>query len=200
MIDLRKYMRPNEQSTYAEYVCGRINHMERGSHLWMRIAKARNVLMFRKGMGEFRVVEHAIPFTDPYDLDAPVKVLHPDSMCLNELLMGGVHPPVEAHHDSKLLLINSDGSGDIMPKIESAAYRNRHDVIGEYVVDYRRCHDEAMGPLDYESAIEWILKKDIPQAVWGANHNRRQFAIVPRSSIPSDRTHRNDWKLKDLAA
>lgn len=192
------YLKPAERGIYAEYVSQRIAHMERGTHYWQRIAAARDRIKLKQLMGELPPVEHAIPYADPYDLDAPVRVCHPSPMCVHELMVGGIHPPVEAHLETKLLLINEDGSGDVVAKHEALAYRQKHSVKSEIVVDYRRCHDETMGPLTYQQAIEWILQKDVPVEVWARDHNRPQFAIVPRSAIPKDRTNRNAWKLADL--
>lgn len=198
MIDILRYLKPDEKSAYADYVTRRMDHMQRGTHYWQRIAKARDAIKFKQFKGELPAITHAIPYTDPYDLEAPVRVCHPAAMCVHELMVGGIHPPADAHLTTKLLLINADGSGDVVEKHAALAYRQSHDVKSEHVIDYRRCHDEAMGPLTYAEAIEWILQKDVPIEVWGRQHNRPQFAIVPRSSIPSDRTNRNAWRLADL--
>jgi len=39
--------------------------------------------------------------------------------------------------------------------------------------------------------------KDIPVAVWGRQHNQRQFMVVKKASLP-DRSNRNSWKLADM--
>ena len=58
-------------------------------------------------------------------------------------------------------------------------------------------HSETVGPMTQEQAIEYLLMKNVPREVWDTPQagNRRRFAIVPRSSIPSDRTFRNAWIL-----
>jgi hypothetical protein len=201
-IDVFAYLKPHEIALYSDYVCARMAHMERGTHIWQRMAAARRKIKFdaiSKQRG-IRRPDHAILWCDPYNLESPVKVTNPAPQCLADLMIGGVHPPVDAHHESKWLLLNSDGSGDVVASAEADAYRDKHAVVAEHVIDYRRCHDEVLGPLSYDRAIEWILKISVPVRVWGVSHNAPMFRIVPRSSIPSDRTYRNSWNLKDLAA
>jgi hypothetical protein len=199
MIKIQKYLKPAENQIYSSYVAGRIKHLEQGTHYWHRLAAAQNLIAFKNtNTNEIKSVDHAIVYQDQFNLEAPATVCHPAPNCIAELMIGYIHPPIEAHHEAKLLFILSDGSGDVIEQVAAPKYRATHDITGEYVIDYRRCHDEVMVPLEYEQAIEWITQKDIPYEVWGQSHNKPQMAIIPRDNLPKDRTHRNNWKLKDL--
>jgi len=49
-----------------------------------------------------------------------------------------------------------------------------------------------------EEAMEYLLQKDVPLAVW-ADHetaNQRRFIICPKELIPTDRTWRDAWVMK----
>lgn len=196
-VNVYHYLEHAEQQAYAAYVAARAAHMEAGTHCWMRMARAQDRIKFVWVNEPTRLanVEHAIPYED--SLDGPVKVLYPAPNCVAELMLGGVHAPIEAHLEHRLLMINSDDSGDVIHKYEEGQYLKTHDVVGQYVVDYRRVHDEVMVPLTYEEAIEWIMMKGVPYEVWANHHqqNRKKFAIVHRSQIPSDRIHRNAWEF-----
>jgi hypothetical protein len=52
-----------------------------------------------------------------------------------------------------------------------------------------------------EEAIEYLIMKDIPQKVWNnPNRNKTYLRITNVENVPSDRTYRNAWKLKEEAA
>lgn len=197
MINIQHYLKPKEQSDYANYVAKRLAHIEAGTHCWMRIFRTQRLIDFKAGQESFPEIDHVIVYEDPFDMEAPVRVCRPQPMCVHQLLFGGVHAPIEAHLEHKLLMINSDGSGDVVAKFEADEYAKRHDVISQHVVDYRRVHDEVMQALSYEKAIEWIMMKDVPYLVWANNggQNRRKFAIADRSAIPHDCSQRNAWRL-----
>jgi hypothetical protein len=192
MIDLRKHLTPNQFADCVDYFELRARAWDEGWHHWQRIEASRNRI-------EPVQVEHCAPFN--LDPDEPVKVLHPSPRFISELMAGGIHPPIDAVHSQKLLLIAKSGEHVVIDKLLAHQWRKDHGPIEhEVVVDNRRAHLEREQALTYEQAIEYCVKKDVPFEVWGKRHNRPKFAIVPRTSIPSDRTHRNDWKLKDLAA
>lgn len=115
---------------------------------------------------------YAVVFEDPHEPEAPVKVLHPAPEWLAMALNGGLLPPVETYLRDATV---PDGE----PKEHPYA--------------------TPIGPMTEEQAIEYLIQKDIPARVWAEPSNRPRFAIVKRSAIPTDRTHRNAWKLSDLA-
>ena len=195
-VSIQHYLKPAEQQAYSAYVAVRMAHMEAGTHCWQRLGRAGDLIKLKLNTtNELPSIDHAIAYSPPGNQGGAATICHPSPRCIYELMIGGVHAPVDAHLTSKLLLINSDGSGDVMEKWEAGRYRRVNDVVGEYVVDYRRVHDETLPPLSYEDAIEWVMQKDVPHEVWSSGQG---FAIVNRSSIPKDRTNRNAWKLKDF--
>ncbi len=145
-------------------------------------------------------VRHVIAFADPYDLDAPMTFLYPDSRCVAELMAGGIHPPIEVLHGLRLRLTYDDGTSTECDWRAASYFRATRKVISETLLDNRIVDFVAAPPMTYEQAIEWIMQKDVPFEVWGKKHNRSMMAIVPRAAVLEDRTHRKSWKLKDLAA
>ena len=114
---------------------------------------------------------YCIVWEDPAEPDAPMKVTTPSPRWLAMALAGGFLPPVETYlRDAE----RADGE----PKEHPYA--------------------PPIGQMTEIEAMEYLLQKDIPRRVWGDPSNRPRFAIVPRSSIPTDRTHRNAWRLADL--
>lgn len=112
-----------------------------------------------------------ILWDDPAEPDAPVKVTHPSPRWLAMALVGGFLPPVETYwRDAE--------RGDDEPKEHPYAH--------------------PIGPMSEAEAMEYLVMKDIPRRVWSEPSNRPRFAIVPRSSIPTDRTNRNAWRLADF--
>lgn len=116
--------------------------------------------------------KYCIVWEDPDDLDAPVKITHPAPRWLAMALAGGYLPPVEAY-------LMDQETPDGAPKLHPYA--------------------EPIGPMTEEEAMEYLVAKDIPRRVWADDGaNSRRFAIVPRSTIPTDRSMRNAWRLNDL--
>lgn len=203
-IDVNAYFKPKEKIDFMDYMVKRIAHLTNGTSHWHRIGEARDKWQWANfqiynPLKKISRSDHAVPFEDPYNGNAPLKILHPSPNTMAELRYGGIHPPVAAIIERRLLMVNSDGSGDVVEAHAALAYRQRHDVASEYVVDNRRAHDEVMGALEYEEALEWLIQKDVPAEIWSVKHNKPKMAIVPKSAIPTNRTHRNSWRLKDLA-
>jgi hypothetical protein len=115
---------------------------------------------------------YAVVFEDPAEPDAAAKVLHPAPEWLAMALNGHLLPPVDTYLRDAL---RKDGE----PKEHPYA--------------------APIGPMTEEQAIEYLIQKDIPARVWAEPTNRPRFAIVRRAAIPTDRTHRNAWRLNDFA-
>jgi hypothetical protein len=66
------------------------------------------------------------------------------------------------------------------------------------VMDASALHDTPpIGPMTEEAALEYLVMKDISPAVWrDYQGNRTIMKIVPVELIPSDRSFRNAWKIK----
>ena len=57
-------------------------------------------------------------------------------------------------------------------------------------------HDGVIHALTEEQAMEYLLQKDVPAAVWSLpTGNRRRFVITKRALVPTDRQYRNAWLL-----
>lgn len=115
---------------------------------------------------------YRVVFEDPDELDAPAKVLVPDPNWLACALHGGILPPVETY-------LRDQSVPDGEPKEHPYA--------------------EPIGPMTEEEAIEYLIMKDIPRKVWDTEGaNKPRFKIVPVEMIPTDRTHRNAWRLDNF--
>lgn len=75
--------------------------------------------------------------------------------------------------------------GGIVPPVEVVRTQNREWIDAA----------EPLGPLTEEQAMEWIMCKDVPDRVWGRQHNRPMFRFVKVTDLPADRTLRNLWRL-----
>jgi hypothetical protein len=150
-----------------------------GVHLWNR-------LMWAKANLKKVQPKYCITWEDPTDLDAPMKVTTPDPNWLAAALNGGILPDIEAYLADKEVLERYEKEHGSM---EGFSWRD-HDPQHPYVAP--------RGPMDEIEALEYIVQKDLPNHVWGKNHNRPMFKIVPRTAIPTNRTNRNAWRLNNL--
>ena len=113
--------------------------------------------------------KYRVLFEDPREPDAPAKVLVPDPNWMAAALAGDVLPPIDTYQRDRLV---PDGE----PKEHPYA--------------------EPIGPMTEEEAIEYLVMKDIDPAVWrDYKGNRTIMKIVPVEMIPSDRSHRNAWRI-----
>ena len=176
---------------YNEYVALRTRAMNEGWHHWQRIANSRDRIPQVE-------VTHCVPFQCQYDLEAPVKVLHPSPRFIGELMHGYIHPPIEAFHNQMLEFKLEDGTFHQCKAIDAPAFRAKHKPVGEVVIDNSQAHLQTALPMSYEDAINFCIMKDIPVDVWGKKHNKEQFAIIEKSTLP-DRKTRNNWSLGEVA-
>lgn len=117
--------------------------------------------------------KYRVVFEDPAEPDAPCKVLVPDPNWLACALEGGILPPITTY-------LADQEVPDGRPKAHPYA--------------------SPIGPMTEEEAIEYLIMKDIPQRVWNAeNRNKTYLRITNIENVPSDRTYRNAWKLKEEA-
>lgn len=169
-----------------------------GTHLWNRLVWAKENLLKRQP-------KYCVVWEDPDDLDQPMKITTPDPNWLAAALNGGVLPKVERYNE---IVFGCFEGNDPEPKatyvgIHSERNAAKWCTLGEdrsyRIVDYSSIHgSEPEGPLTEEEALEYIVQKDVPQHVWAERRNRQTFRIVPRSSIPKDRTDRNAWRLNNF--
>ena len=117
--------------------------------------------------------KYRVLFEDPAQPDAPAAVLVPDPNWLAAALAGGVLPPIEAY-------LRDQSVPDGQPKEHPYA--------------------QPIGPMTEEQAIEYLIMKDVPPAVWrDYQGNRTIMKIVPVHLIPTDRSFRNAWVVKQQA-
>tara|TARA_R100001463_G_scaffold43942_3_gene91468 strand:+ start:3586 stop:4023 length:438 start_codon:yes stop_codon:yes gene_type:complete len=117
--------------------------------------------------------KYRVVFEDPATPDEPAKVLVPDPNWMAAALEGNILPPIGTYCRDRLV---SDGQ----PKEHPYA--------------------EPIGPMTEEEAIEYLIMKDIDPAVWQEYRgNRTIMRIVPVELVPSDRSFRNAWKIKQEA-
>ena len=113
--------------------------------------------------------KYRVLFEDPREPDAPAKILVPDPNWMAAALAGDILPPIDTYQRDRLV---PDGE----PKEHPYA--------------------EPIGPMTEEEAIEYLVMKDIDPAVWrDYQGNRTIMKIVPVEMIPSDRSHRNAWRI-----
>ena len=117
--------------------------------------------------------KYRVLFEDPTTPDEPAKVLVPDPNWMACALEGNILPPIETYQRDRLV---PDGE----PKEHPYA--------------------EPIGPMTEEEAIEYLIMKDIDPSIWrDYKGNRVIMKIVPVELIPSDRSFRNAWKVKQEA-
>lgn len=113
--------------------------------------------------------QYRVLFEDPTNPDAPAAVLVPDPNWMAAALEGGILPPIETY-------LRDRDVPDGQPKEHPYA--------------------APIGAMTEEQAIEYLIQKDIPPAVWrDYTGNRRILAIVPVEAIPTDRSNRNAWRV-----
>ena len=117
--------------------------------------------------------KYRVLFEDPSQPDAPAAVLVPDPNWMAAALAGNVLPPIDTY-------LRDRDVPDGQPKEHPYA--------------------EPIGAMTEEEAIEYLIMKDIPPAIWrDYKGNRAILKIVPVELIPSDRSFRNAWKINQEA-
>ena len=117
--------------------------------------------------------QYRVLFEDPTQPDAPASVLVPDPNWMAAALAGNILPPIETY-------LRDRDVPDGQPKEHPYA--------------------KPIGPMTEEEAIEYLIQKDIPPQVWrDYQGNRSIMKIVPVELIPSDRSFRNAWTVKQDA-
>ncbi len=117
--------------------------------------------------------KYRVVFEDPAMPDEPAKVLVPDPNWMACALEGNILPPIDTYQ------------------------RDRDVPDGQHK---EHPYAEPVGPMTEEEAIEYLIMKDIDPSIWrDYNGNRIIMKIVPVELIPSDRSFRNAWKIKQEA-
>ncbi len=113
--------------------------------------------------------KYRVIYENPDDLDAPAAIMCPAPEWLAAAMAGGILPPIETYQRDAL---TPDGSAKEHP------------------------YAKPIGPMTEEEAMEYLVMKDVSPAVWrDYTGNRAILKIVPMEMIPTDRTHRNAWRI-----
>lgn len=159
-------------------------------HLWMRVHRDHETLAPVQ-------TDYIIAWEDPDTGDLRVTVPSPNFMA--SLLNGGTAPPVEDLLELKCVWWNDELDAGLITDNKTNPGEGWQ---GGVVLNGEVQHERTIGPLTEEEAIEYILMKDVPNAVWEDydRSNRRKFAIIKRKQLPSNRKFRNVWELNQEAA
>ena len=141
-----------------------------GTHLWERLCWAKEHL--EKVQSDIRVV-----YED--SVDAPAKVLVPDPNWMACALQGGILPPVESYWE----LAKDEAQPDF--KNHTRGYL-LHDT-------------KPVDAMTEEEAIEYLIKKDIPQSVWKTwnKGNKPTMVICRTHQLTEHRQWRDAWQIRD---
>lgn len=147
------------------------------THLFNRLSEAAETL--DPVQSQYRVV-----FELPDD-DTCAGILVPDPNWLAAALAGGVLPPIDSY------------LADQAKMLAWCACNPPEDFSWDAVGGASHPYAEPIGPMTEEQAIEYLIMKDLPPAVW-ADHevaNRPRFKVVRTEMVPTDRSYRNAWRL-----
>lgn len=113
--------------------------------------------------------KYRIVFEDPANPDIPAKIVVPDPNWMAAAIAGGFLPPIGAY------------------------LQDRESDPGT-----RKLHPYAppIGPMTEEQAIEYLTLLIVPRHVIEYRGNREILKIVPVETIPTDRTYRQAWVIK----
>jgi hypothetical protein len=143
-----------------------------------------------------------IVWEDPADLDAPARITTPSPQWLRMATLGGVLPPVEAYHSSRLEIEVEGGRTYNVSLLEADDVRRelrQRGRLSERVVRYDVHEAPVLSSMTETEAVDYILRKDTPHRVWGEAHNRPMFWTTERRLLPQSRFVRNAWVLGEAA-
>ena len=141
-----------------------------GTHLWERLCWAKEHL--EKVQSDIRVI-----YED--SVDAPAKILVPDPNWMACALQGGILPPVESYWE----LAKDEAQPDFKNHTRGYLLNNTKPV-------------DAMTEVE---AIDYLIKKDVPQSVWKTwNEGNKPTMVICRThQLPEHRQWRDAWQIKD---
>ena len=145
--------------------------------LWEREQFFQHVV--KEAGHDFEQPPYAVLWEDPREPDEPARVTTPSPVWWAMALHGGILPPVEVYWALK------------EDEAEMGFKRHKRGHL---------LHETTpMRALTEEEAIEYLIMKDLPPAVWrDYKGNRTILRIVPRHLVPTDRRYRNAWRIKQI--
>lgn len=146
-------------------------------HLWDRLIEAKERLA--PVQSQYRVV-----FENPMEPDA-VSIMVPDPNWMAMALAGDILPSIDAYLEDRAKV-------EVFCQTHPAATFS-WDQVGGCSHPYA----PTVGPMTEEQAIEYLIMKDLPRAVWGDHQtaNAPRFKIVRAEAISTNRDFRNAWKI-----
>ena len=141
-----------------------------GTHLFDRLCWAKENL--EPHQSDYRVV-----YED--SVDECAKILVPDPNWMACALQGGILPPVWVYHE--------------LAKDEAQPDFKKHTR------GYLLHQTEPVEAMTEEQAIEYLILKDCPEAVWKTYNegNRLKMVVCRKEQLPQTREWRNAWKISD---
>lgn len=142
-----------------------------------------------------------VVFEDPAFEKEPCKILTPSPEWMACAMYGEILPPVEAYHEMEYVIednFGNDYNGVTQLEFEDMLFdfASTGKAMTSQRVTKHRLHDEPIGALTEDEAIDYIIKKDTPKRVWGsAGGNWINYRVVERSEVVDNRKNRNYWKL-----
>ena len=113
--------------------------------------------------------KYCVAYEDPAELDAPVKIFHPDPHFLAAALAGWVLSPVDTY------------------------LRDQKRKVGEKM---EHPYAPPIPAMSEEETLEYLIKVCVPTRVWrDYTGNRTILKIVPKDMLPADYTFRDAWSL-----
>lgn len=160
-------------------------------HLFERIMEAKERL--QPIQSQYRVV-YELPDGDD---ETCAGVLVPDPNWLAMALAGGYLPPIEAYLSDLSKMYGWMAETERLKKqgLLDPTVNFSWDKVGGATHPYV----DPIGPMTEEQAIEYLIMKDLPPAVW-ADHetaNKPRFKIVRTEMVPTDRSYRNAWRIAE---
>ena len=135
--------------------------------------------------------KHCIVWEQP-GTEGETAVTVPSPEWLASALHGGILPPVEVYLQIRCRWTRGDECFTDLHTCPGKGWK-----MGEVVNGHLLHLVKPIGPMTEEEAMEYLLQKDVPRAVW-ADHgrtNRPRFCITERTSIPKTRGFRDAWAL-----
>ena len=137
--------------------------------------------------------QYCIVWTRP--ADGGTSVTHPSGEWMAMAMHGGLLPEIDAYHNLRCEWTHDKTGEKCLTLVNESP---GPDWSGGVVTNGYLLHSGPWAPaMTEEEAMEYLLQKDVPRAVW-ADHDRAnfpRFRIVRRDALPKTRAFRNAWAL-----
>jgi len=128
------------------------------------------------------LTEYCIIYEDPDRPDDPVSVVNPTDEFMQQAYNGE--------------LMSIDIWLDLVRDENKAIVEGRHRTFNHCPEKLRlQKEGKKAGKLTEEEAITYLIFKDVPERVWGKEHNRTMLKVMKKKNLPKVRTFRNAWEI-----